>query len=88
VTALPPRRVTLVLCTAAGEILGALPPYDVVLPWWQEVGDVVAGARAVHGVDVVVLRLLAADPPVPGGPVTYLAEVASPAAGRQTVELA
>lgn len=68
---------TLVLVDPAGTVLGALPPYEVDLPWWQEVADVVAGARAHHGVDVTVLRLLFADQPAPpGGKVTYLAEVA------------
>ncbi len=71
----PQRSVTLVLCTPHGELLGALPPYDVALPWWQEVAGVVAGARASYGVDVTVLRLLGArDPFGTGGPVTYLAE--------------
>ncbi|GAA1367705.1 hypothetical protein GCM10009661_22520 [Catellatospora chokoriensis] len=68
---------TLVLVDPTGTVLGALPPYEVDLPWWQEVADVVAGARAHHGVDVTVLRLLFADQPAPpGGKVTYLAEVA------------
>jgi hypothetical protein len=76
------RTVTLVLVDAAGTALGALPPYEVSMPWWQEVSDVVAGARDRYGVDVVVLRLLHADRPVPhGGAVTYLAQVdAAPAA--------
>jgi hypothetical protein len=52
-----------------------LPPYAVALPWWQEVWDVVAGARAAFGIDVVVLRLLSAErSQPPGGAVTYLAE--------------
>ena len=60
-------------------MLGALPPFDLELPWWQEAGDVVAAARAHHGVEVSVLRLLEADKPgPPGGHVTYLAEVAGP----------
>jgi hypothetical protein len=71
--------VTLVLCTPAGELLGALPPFDVPAPWWQEVSGVVAGARSAHGVDVIVLRLLATrDPFGEGGPVAYLAETAGP----------
>lgn len=70
------RTVTLVLVDSAGSPLGALPPYEVPMPWWQEVSDVVAGARERHGVDVTVLRLLAADRPTPhGGAVTYLAQV-------------
>ena len=78
----PPRRVTLVLCTRDGLVLGALAPFDVPVPWWQEVGDVVQVAREVHGVDVTALRLLgpAIGPPA-GGDVTYLAEVSSSTAG-------
>jgi hypothetical protein len=74
----PPRSVTLVLCTRDGDVCGALPPLEVPVPWWQEVGDVVAQARAVHGLDVTVLRLLdvRTSTPADGGPVTYLAEVA------------
>ncbi|GAA1410195.1 phosphotransferase family protein [Catellatospora coxensis] len=71
------RIVTLVLVDPAGTVLGALPPYDVEVPWWQEVAEVVAGARQHHGVDVTVLRLLHAELAAPpGGKVTYLAEVA------------
>ena len=70
---------TLVLVGAAGEVLGALPPFELELPWWQEASDVVAAARLHHGVEVSVLRLLGADRPAPpGGHVTYLAQVASP----------
>lgn len=52
------------------------------MPWWQEVGPVVEGARATHGVGITVLRLLEAeaDRPGAGGPVTYLAELDHPAA--------
>lgn len=73
---LPPRHVTLVLCRADGVVLGALPPFDVAVPWWQEAGPVVRAAREVHGVNVTVLRLLeAAGAGACGGAVTYLAEV-------------
>ncbi|GLW32694.1 aminoglycoside phosphotransferase family protein [Actinoplanes regularis] len=65
------RTVTLVLVDPAGELLGALPPFSVSSPWWQEVAEVVAGACA----EVTVLRLLHADREAPpGGHVTYLAE--------------
>jgi hypothetical protein len=75
--ALPPRVVTLVLCRRDGTVLGALPPFEVALPWWQEVGPVVEAARHRHGLGVTVLRLLEAAPNdrCAGGPVTYLAEV-------------
>ncbi|GIF13156.1 aminoglycoside phosphotransferase family protein [Actinoplanes teichomyceticus] len=65
------RTVTLVLVDPAGVLLGALPPFPVASPWWQDVAEVVAGA----GVEVTVLRLLHADREAPpGGHVTYLAE--------------
>jgi hypothetical protein len=67
--------VTLILVDADGRALGALPPFEVELPYWQEVADVVAGARREYGVEVAVLRLLhAARPQPPGGAVTYLAQ--------------
>jgi hypothetical protein len=75
----PQRRATLVLCTRDGSVLGSLPPFDVPVPWWQEAADVVAAARAVHGLDVVLLRLLSTSrATMPGGDVCYLAEVAAP----------
>ncbi|RZU73542.1 phosphotransferase family enzyme [Micromonospora kangleipakensis] len=78
------RTLTLVLVDPAGQPLGALPPYDVPEPWWQEVGSVVAEARRRHALDVAVLRLLAADrPEPPGGHLTYLGQVAE----RPTVPL-
>ena len=75
--ALPPRVVTLVLCRGDGSVLGALPPFEVELPWWQEVHPVVAGAREHFGAHITVLRLLAAQPhpQCAGGPVAYLAEL-------------
>ncbi|WP_305786840.1 phosphotransferase family protein [Symbioplanes lichenis] len=69
------RNVTLVLVDQAGSVLGALPSFEVGLPWWQEASDVVEAARLKHGVTVTVLRLLAADRPAPpGGEVVYLAQ--------------
>ncbi|MEZ5410230.1 MAG: aminoglycoside phosphotransferase family protein [Acidimicrobiales bacterium] len=71
------RRVTLVLCSVQHGVLGALEPFTVGTPVWQEVGDVVAAARARFGLDVTVLRLLRGrSDRVPfGGEVVYLAEV-------------
>jgi hypothetical protein len=71
------RQVTLVLCTRDTGVLGALPPFDVPSPWWRDTTEVVTAARAVHGVEVVVLRLLSVQTEsiVDGGPVAYLAEV-------------
>lgn len=75
------RTVTLSLVDAAGAPLGALPPFDVPSPWWQEVAPVVAEARRRYGVEVAVLRLLTGDAPQPmGGSVTYLAQVDGPPA--------
>ena len=71
------RHVTLVLCTVESGVLGALPPFDVPMPWWSEAAEVVAAARAAYGVEVVVLRVLSLPGgSVPGGgPVSYLAQV-------------
>jgi len=71
----PYRDVTLVLCLRDGSVLGALPPFRVDVPWWQEVGSVVAAAREMHDVEVTVLRLLETAEAWCGGPVSYLAEV-------------
>jgi len=79
---LPHRLVTLVLCLPDGEVLGALEPFDVEVPWWQEAGPVVDAARERTGVEVTVLRLLEAGfEDACGGPVTYLAQVPAPVEG-------
>ncbi len=71
------RTVTLILLDAAGRPLGALPPFGVPEPWWQEVASIVAEVRRRHGLAVAVLRLLDADRPAPpGGHVRYLAQTA------------
>lgn len=73
------RTVTLALVSPAGEPLGTTRPYDVESQWWQEVAPVVAGARKEFGIDVIVLRLVAAENATPhGGAVTYLAEYDGP----------
>ena len=73
---------TLVLVDPAGVLLGALPPFEVSTPWWQEVGEVVTGA----GTDLQVLRLLHGDRPAPpGGHVTYLAQLTSPLSSLSSV---
>lgn len=65
------RTVSLVVVDPSGVLLGALPPFPVRTPWWQEVDEIVECA----GIDVTVLRLLHGDRPAPpGGNVTYLAE--------------
>jgi hypothetical protein len=76
---MPPRFARLVLVTAQGEVIGALPPLPVATPWWQDVEPVVKAAGELHGIEVTVLRLLEAELTLPpGGTVTYLAEVAHP----------
>ncbi|WBC10072.1 aminoglycoside phosphotransferase family protein [Micromonospora sp. WMMA1947] len=70
------RTVSLVLLDSAGRPLGALPPFAVPEPWWQEVASIVDAVRQRHGLEVAVLRLLDADRPAPpGGHVRYLAQV-------------
>jgi hypothetical protein len=73
---MPPRFARLVLVRHDGEVVGALPPFPVETPWWQEAEPVVKAAREHHAIDVTVLRLLETELSVPhGGTVTYLAEV-------------
>jgi hypothetical protein len=77
-----PRVVELVLVTPTGDLVGTLPPFQVATPWWPEAWPIVEAARELHGIDVVVLRMLRADGDAPaGGTVTYAAQVAGPAAG-------
>jgi len=72
------RTVTLKLVDGGGSLLGALPSFQVDLPWWQEVASVVAEARTRFAVEVAVLRLLGTEPGlIRGGRVTYLAELIS-----------
>ena len=48
----------------------------VVAPWWPEAWDVVEAVRQRYGIDLTVLRLLTTSRPrMPGGTVSYLAEV-------------
>lgn len=72
----PPLRIArLVLVTPDGAILGALPPFPVSTPWWQDVQPVIRAARERYGIEINVLRLLETELPQPqGGGVTYLAE--------------
>jgi hypothetical protein len=75
----PSRMARLVLVTPDGVVVGSLPPFPVSTPWWQDAEPVVKVARARHGIDVTILRLLEAELKLPpGGTVTYLAEVAQP----------
>jgi hypothetical protein len=74
-----------VLCTSDGEVLGALPRFEVETPWWMEVALVVEGARERFGVDVTIVRILETGDPWPphGGAVTYLAETPRPPTNLQ-----
>lgn len=70
----------MVLCAhdrrGGDRLLGALPPVPVVAPWWPEAWDVVEAVRQRYGIDMTVLRLLTTSRPrMPGGTVSYLAEV-------------
>lgn len=71
----PARSAELVLVAPAGTLLGRLPAVPVETPWWQDIEPVIRAIRARDGIEVTVLRMLAAehDRP-PGGRVTYLAE--------------
>jgi hypothetical protein len=83
-----PRTVTLVLVDGDGALLGALPPFDVELPYWQEMSDVVLGAQERYGVTLEVLRLLTTEQARPhGGAVSYLAEVTgAPPSGLEPID--
>jgi hypothetical protein len=71
------RRARLLLVTPDGDLVGALPPFPVETPWWQDVEPVVKAARKHHGIEVTILRLVETELEVPpGGLVTYHAEVA------------
>src|SRR5438477_4884390 len=70
-----PRRVTLVLCSPDGGVLGTLPAFEVASPWWPDVGPVVAVARERFGIGLTVLRVLRTTGRGPdGGKGAYLAE--------------
>jgi hypothetical protein len=87
----PPQRVVrLVLITPEGDLIGALPPFPVEVPWWPEAWPIVRGARERHGIEVTVLRLLEVDVPpgqTAGGHVTYVAETADPVPHAEPCDL-
>lgn len=85
------REAVVVLCSherrGGDRLWGALPPMPVVAPWWPEVWDVVEAVKQRYGIDVTVLRLLTTSRPrMPGGTVSYLAEV-SPVADLSRLPL-
>ena len=66
------RRVTIVLVSRDGEILGELEPFVVATPWWQDLEPII-----VAHPNLCILRLLrtsSADSGTMGGDVAYLAE--------------
>jgi hypothetical protein len=70
--ALAGQTVTLVVVTRDGRLLGAMEPFDVATPWWQEVALIVERVPRI-----AVLRMLEAERApghVMGGRVTYLVE--------------
>src|SRR5262245_21570428 len=78
------RTAELVLTTPDGVCVGSLPAVPVSTPWWQDVEPVVRAARDVHGIGVVILRMLDAERDEPhGGQVTYLAETTDRVRGRR-----
>lgn len=77
------RRVSVVLCSRTGEVLGKLPAFTVDDPWWPEVRAVIESARERFAVEVVVLRLVdVVSDTFNGGDVTYLAELVEEAPGE------
>jgi Phosphotransferase enzyme family len=83
-----PRTATVVLINGRHEILGALAPFELERPWWQESADIVQAVRDQHGIDVVILRILEADQPhPPGGHVTYLAQTEERPTAATPVEI-
>ncbi len=67
------------LVDESGSLLGALPPFPVEVPYWQEMSDVLAAARERYALRADVLRLLTHELPTsPGGAVTYLAQAYEP----------
>ena len=69
------RVVTLILVNQSGNMLGELEPFEVEVPWLQEVVDVVEGALSVFGLSITVLRLLKVVEEASFNQVRYLAEV-------------
>ena len=74
--------------TPEGALLGTLPAVPVATPWWNDIEPLADALRALHGIEVTVLRLLEVGAPTSTGvEITYLAETAArvkaePWAGR------
>jgi hypothetical protein len=72
-----PRTVTLTVVDPDGRPLGELAPFEVPVPYWQEVAGIVTEARERFGIEVTILRIVTTGAGLEssdGGPVTYLAE--------------
>ena len=52
------REVLVALTDADRAVLGELPPFEVVSPWWADVAPVVLEARTRFGAEIHVLRLV------------------------------
>lgn len=74
-----PGRTATVVLVHEGEVVGALPPVALELPWWPEAHDLVTAVRERDGLEITVLRLLRAEAGrTSGGEVCYLAETGRP----------
>jgi hypothetical protein len=70
-----PGRTATVVLVHRGEVVGALPPVALDMPWWPEAHDVVAAVRERDGLEITMLRLLdTRSDQLFGGEVSYLAE--------------
>ncbi|MFE9097412.1 phosphotransferase family protein [Streptomyces sp. NPDC007264] len=76
--------------TSGEDVLGAVGPFPVDVPWWSEVEPVAERLEALLGVPVWVLRLLTVDGGEGGrdGHVTYHVEALEPPVGRPLTEAA
>jgi hypothetical protein len=75
----PTRLAEIVLVTADGKVIGAMPAVPVATPWWQDGEPVLNAVRKHYGIEIILLRLLDTELPEPaGGRVTYLAEAREP----------
>lgn len=74
-----PGRTATVVLVQRGEVVGALSPVVLQMPWWPEAHDLVAAVQERDGIEITVLRLLGATSDRgAGGQVRYLAEADRP----------
>ena len=79
--ALDTRTASLIVCDAAGTVIGTTPDFEVPSPYWGHVEPLDGAAKVELGLEVTVLRLLAVERGPEGRPdrTSYLAEAADPA---------